>query len=87
MVPPMKMESLRDYEWFGFIMLFQSIHDIITPGMKGRRKGARSGAWSVHPLGFCIQWRRGQGVYHCFANILLDKKKMPYSEVIHLIRC
>ena len=44
---------------------------LYTAGMKGRRKGirpvgARSGVWSIHPLGFCIHWRHGQGVYHCF---------------------
>ena len=28
--------------------------------------GARSETWRVHPLGFCIHWRYGQGVYHGF---------------------
>ena len=27
---------------------------------------AWSGTWSVHPFGFCIHWRYGQGVYHGF---------------------
>ena len=46
----------------------------------------RSPPWDLHPLEVYMA-KECTTVFRRIADILSDNKKMPYCQVIHLIRC